>query len=107
MKTALHSVICGFCESEGLSVPVAEHPFGGISGKRKWKFDFAWPKAWLALEVEGGTWSKGRHTRGKGYESDCFKYSEAAIMGWIVLRCTTDMIQAGVHWEWIEMMLTG
>ena len=62
---------------------------------RKWRFDFAWPSKMVALEVEGGTWSNGAHTRGKHYESDCEKYSEAAILGWKVIRVTGSMIKSG------------
>jgi very-short-patch-repair endonuclease len=56
--------------------------------KRRWRFDFAWPAEKIAVECEGGTWSGGRHTRGKGYEGDCEKYNEAVILGWRVLRFT-------------------
>ena len=69
---------------------------------RKWRFDFAWPDIKVALEVEGGTWAGGRHTRGKGYEGDCEKYSEAAILGWCVVRATTNMCQDGRAFDLVE-----
>jgi hypothetical protein len=49
----------------------------------------------VALEYEGGTWRKSRHTSPLGYEGDAVKYSEAAILGWKVLRVTLDMVNDG------------
>lgn len=59
---------------------------------RKWRFDFAIPDHRIALEIEGGHWSGGRHVRGVGYRNDCEKYNEAVKLGWRVLRYTTDML---------------
>jgi hypothetical protein len=50
----------------------------------------AWVDAHVALEVEGGIWTRGRHTRPKGYLSDIEKYNEAALLRWCVLRTTPD-----------------
>lgn len=61
----------------------------------RWRFDLAWPDRRLALEVEGGVWTTGRHTSGSGFEADCRKYNEAALEGWAVLRVTTNMIRRG------------
>jgi len=63
--------------------------------KRKWRFDLAWPDLLIAVEVEGGIWTGGRHVRGEGYEADCEKYNEAQLAGWMVLRFTPGMIKRG------------
>ena len=59
---------------------------------RKWQFDFALPALKVAIEVEGGVFSGGRHTRGAGYIKDCEKYNAATLMGWSVLRFTARTI---------------
>lgn len=53
---------------------------------RKWRFDYYFPDIKTAIEVEGGAWTQGRHTRGKGFIADMEKYNTAGIMGIIVLR---------------------
>lgn len=64
---------------------------------RKWRFDFAFPHLHppLAIEVEGGTWAKSRHTTGRGFEKDLEKYNAAALLGWRVLRFTGDQVRDG------------
>lgn len=66
-----------------LPTPQTEYRFHGI---RRWRFDFAWPEAHVALEVEGGQWISGRHNRGTGAIADMEKYNTAASMGWLVFR---------------------
>lgn len=60
--------------------------------ERKWRFDYAAPDKKLAIELEGGIWVKGAHTRGSHYNSDCEKYNAATLLGWKVFRLTTNMI---------------
>jgi hypothetical protein len=68
----------------GIVQPTPEHRFHCA---RRWRFDYAWTAHYVALEVEGGVWSEGRHTRGSGFVGDMEKYNEAALAGWRVLRC--------------------
>lgn len=65
-----------------------------FSNERKWRFDFAHPDSKTAIEIEGGHWSGGRHTRGSGFCKDCEKYNAAALDGWTVFRLTGQMITA-------------
>jgi hypothetical protein len=62
---------------------------------RKWAFDYAWRPWMIALEVEGGVFVKSRHTSGLGYTNDCEKYNAAAILGWLLIRATTAMVDDG------------
>lgn len=73
------------CEAVGLPAPVAEYRF---EPTRKWRFDWCWPDQRVALEVDGGIWTQGRHTRGAGWEKDTEKLNAAQAAGWRVLRCT-------------------
>lgn len=72
------------------------------AGLRDWRFDFAWPEAGMAVEVEGGTWSRGRHVRGKGYADDCVKYNWAQLYGWSVFRFTTEQVLQGEAIAFLE-----
>ena len=68
-----------------LPEPLVEFAFAAPG--RKWRFDYAWPKnGHIALEVEGGIFVMGRHSRGAGMLKDMEKYNRAAVLGWSVLR---------------------
>ena len=62
---------------------------------RRWRFDLAWPRHLLALEIDGGVWTQGRHVRGDGFIRDLEKMNEAQLAGWRVLRVTPDQVKDG------------
>lgn len=86
----------------GVAEPTRQHEFHPTRG---WLFDFAWPSRLVALEVEGGTWNGGRHVTGGGFERDCEKYGEAAVLGWLVIRVTGSMVKDGRALTLIERVL--
>ena len=87
---------------QGFPEPVRE--FKPIPNRR-WRVDFAWPEYGLLVEIEGGTWSGGRHTRGKGFEDDCRKYGRLVLDGWRVLRFTSGMVEDGSALEMLDGIL--
>ena len=67
---------------------------------RKFRFDYAIHSQWegmgnLAVEIDGGIWTGGRHTRGLGFQRDMEKLNLAAIEGWSVLRFTPKQVLSG------------
>lgn len=102
------------CASLALPMPEREARFGamiaGGEGKgvrerlralnlKDWRFDFLWRDARVAVEIEGGTHSGGRHVTGTGYAEDCRKYNAAALAGFMVLRFTSEMLRGGIKSE--------
>ncbi|EXC24420.1 DUF559 domain-containing protein [Acinetobacter sp. 809848] len=73
--------------------------------KRKWRADFLITGKKILVEVEGGIWSGGRHTRGKGYIGDMEKYNSAAMMGFTVLRFSTEQVKSGLAVQQIEQLV--
>ena len=73
--------------------------------KRKWRADFHIVGKRILVEVEGGVWSGGRHTRGKGYIGDMEKYNAAVVMGYQVLRFSTEQVKSGLAVQQIETMV--
>jgi very-short-patch-repair endonuclease len=72
-----------------LPEPVTQHRFHPI---RRWRFDFAWLDQRLAVEVDGGTYSAGRHVRASGFHGDAEKLNAATELGWRILRFDRDMV---------------
>lgn len=82
--------------SAGIPKPLGEYRF---APPRRFRFDWAWPHAMVAVEIDGGAFSgdrrcptckqsfAGRHTRGAGFVKDIEKHNLAIKCGWKVLRC--------------------
>lgn len=75
------------CPRFGLPAPVQEYRFHPT---RKWRIDYYFEANGrrVGLEVEGGVWTGGRHTRAKGFLGDMEKYNAAAMLGIQIIRTT-------------------
>ena len=62
---------------------------------RKWRWDLAWPSKRLAVEVQGGIWTRGKHGRGSGILNDMDKLNAAQLAGWRVLQFAVNHIDSG------------
>lgn len=95
------ALFVALCVARGLPKPEPEFRFHPT---RRWRFDFLFPGN-LALEVEGGIWNNGAHVRGAHFLSDCAKYNEAALMGYTVLRVSTQQVDSGEVFELLARAL--
>lgn len=58
--------------------------------ERKWRFDYALPELKIAIEIDGGVFTGGRHSGGIGQKKDMEKMNAAVLTGWRVLHYTPD-----------------
>jgi very-short-patch-repair endonuclease len=78
-----------------------------FSPPRRWRLDFWLKEHALAIEIEGGSWVQGRHSRGKGFEADCEKYNALTQSGGRLLRFTPSMVEQGIAKTVIAAVLNG
>lgn len=114
-KSYLERIAEALIKEAGLPEPIREFRF--CEGRR-WRCDFVWLHAHhthgvagryqtigVILEVEGGIWTKSRHTHPQGYTDDCEKYNEAALLGYTVLRVTKYHLINGQAIRWVKTAL--
>lgn len=70
----------------GLPMPSLQHKFHPV---RKWRLDFAFVEQKLGVEIQGGAFSSGGHSRGAGQAKDHQKINEAQKLGWMILQYGT------------------
>lgn len=79
-----------------------EHRF---APPRRYRWDLAFPERMVAVEVDGATWTGGRHTTGRGHQTDCEKRNLGTLMGWRIFTFSTSMIRDGAHMDVLSKAL--
>jgi hypothetical protein len=77
-------IVTAYLLEQGIPAPVYEYKFHPV---RRWRFDLCWLPQRLALEVQGGIFVRGRHSRGAALLKEWDKLNTAAGMGWRLLYC--------------------
>ena len=80
---------------------------------RKWRADFAvWGieplfrlEADILIEVDGATWTMGRHNHPTSVAKEYERTAAAAILGYRMIRCTTEQVNDGTCLLWIRQAL--
>jgi hypothetical protein len=71
--------------------------------RRKFRADLAWPSHMMLLEIDGGSFTGGRHVRGYGFTRDCEKQSIAAALGYRVFHFTYAQIADGIAFDLLAL----
>jgi hypothetical protein len=104
-KVTKEADLTPYLVAAGFPEPIREARF---APPRRWRFDYLWPlpvgSRWrgIALEIQGGVWVQGRHTRGAGYARDAEKLSRAAAMGYCVILATPQQFESGEAFRWLK-----
>lgn len=107
-------IVEAFWKAHGIPAPLTEHKFAehirykdkaGANRTRGWRFDYAWSleRKWVfgippgsipkvALEVQGGCFAGGRHSRGGALRQEHHKLNTAAELGWRVIYCFPETL---------------
>jgi very-short-patch-repair endonuclease len=101
-KSNLEELLLLLIRTEGLPEPEREYRFHPV---RRWRFDFSYPERKIGIEVQGGTYIRGAHSRGTGLERDYEKYNQAQVLGWDVYQFSRKMIESGEAIETIRKAL--
>jgi len=76
-------------------IPTTEFKF---HPERRWRFDVCWPSKQVAVEIEGGIWNpRTGHSSGRGITRDIEKGNAAVMLGWKLLRFSTQMVEKNPH----------
>jgi hypothetical protein len=95
-----------FCETwkwYGYPPPIREYRMPGLDGE-EFRYDLAWPMQKLAVEIHGGTYTGGRHVRGRGFAVDRKKMNSAQLQGWMVLEVPSEQVAKKQINKTIEMV---
>ena len=71
-----------------------------FADRRRFRFDYYHIER-VAIELEGGVWVRGRHTRPSGFLNDMEKYNLAASMGILVFRIPSHDIST----KWLSPII--
>ena len=87
MKSKLEATFALALKSVGCEM-VREYKFHPV---RRWRLDFAHVETLTAVEIDGGEFSGGSHSRGVGMANDYEKRNCAIEMGFFVFQLTGGM----------------
>ena len=102
MTSALENLFAFQLDAAGLTGYVREYQ--AIPG-RKFRFDFAFLRERLLVEINGGTYNGGAHGRGVGINRDYEKGNLAVVNNWRVLSFDTKQVKSGAALEVVEQLI--
>jgi len=101
-----NNIFTQVCRQFRLPEPRPEYRF---DPNRQWRIDYYFEANGrrVALEVEGGIWTGGRHTRPKGFMGDLEKYNAMAQSGILLLRVPPSDLMKTYTFTMIKNALYG
>lgn len=84
-----YAMLCALLRPHQIPPPTPEFRF---DPERLWRLDFAWPRAKIALEIDGGLFLNGGHNRGAALLRQYEKQNAATLAGWKIFRFAPNQL---------------
>lgn len=78
-----------------------------LSSEYAYRWDFVWAKYRLAVEINGGIWTVGGHSTGKGILRDMTKLRIATLAGYRSFQFHADAVEDGSAVNVVEQFILG
>lgn len=73
---------------------------------RKWRMDLAWPDLKVAVEYQGGIFSRqASHSSAANIMRDQEKANEAQLHGWLLIYANAKTVSTGQAVDWVNRAL--
>ena len=95
-------VFVQLCKQRGLPEPTLEHR---IIPDRKYAWDICFIPWKVAVEIQGGIFTRGAHSRPTGQLRDMEKANLAAMRNWLILYVTPDQLCTSETLTMLELTL--
>ena len=95
-------IVKAYFKAQGIPEPTFEYKFHPV---RRWRADLCWIPQKLILEVQGGIFIQGRHSRGAAMLKEWEKLNTACGMGYRFLFCQPKDLMGAETVEQIKTAL--
>ena len=85
----------GFHSEQHIQQPDYLAPWRKVKKLMPWRVDYFVERHRLCVELEGGIWLGRGHTGGKIYQQNLDKYNHISVLGYRMLRFSTDDVRKG------------
>lgn len=100
-----NDAMAGWLDTFG--APAYAREFMFAKPKRKWRADFAWPELRLIVEIDGGLFCNGAHSRAAGRMRDMERDNWCVMHGWRVLRYSAAQARDGTAADEVVRFIKG
>lgn len=111
-KREYHDYKADFLEQiQRVGLPMPSHGQGceqkelQFARPRLWRFDWAYEGARIAIEYQGGNYTGKGHNTIKNLRNDYEKFTEASLLGWMLILIDSDSVKSGQAVAWVERAL--
>lgn len=85
-----------------LQTPLRQYRFAKEALGRAWRWDLCWPDRMIAIEIQGGIWTRGAHGHPTDILRNMHKHNDATRLGWRFYQFTPTEVRRGIALKFLQ-----